>query len=63
MTFGGGPSGPAISVKSASSVNEYEFVRLSIVPDRAIVRTLQSEQAHVARTRKQIIQLSAKLEA
>src|SRR5208337_51281 len=42
---------------------EGEFVHLCIVPGRVIVCMLQSKQAHVARTRKQILQLSAKLEA
>ena len=42
--------------------HESKFICLSVIPERAITRTLQSEQADLARTRKQIVQLSRKLE-
>src|SRR5208282_4380503 len=43
--------------------NENQPVRLLIAPNRTVARLLQSEQTHLTRAGKQIVQLSAKLEA
>ena len=43
--------------------NDNEAVRLRIIPNHTIVRSLQSERPYLARARKQIVQMLAKLEA